>query len=164
MGADEAAILDAFGDGGGKKGIEDELFADAEEEEDIEIREEITDTFDDVTFETTAEVETFTQAVLSKLNKSKCPNATHKFIYELVKAMEKEMKIAECEALQKTLTNLLKEKRKTSAQKAMSEKKANDITKKNAKIDIHSEMNMMYGDGDDDDDYWEEEKKEEEKK
>ena len=130
--------------------------ADAEEEDEFEIREEITDTFDDVVFETTAEVETFTRAVLSKLNKSKTPNATHKFIFELVKAMEKEMKIAECEALQKTLTNLLKEKRKVAAQKVMSDKKANDITKKNAKIDVHSEMNMMYGDGDEDD-YWEEE-------
>ena len=51
------------------------------------------------------------------------PAARHKFIFELVKAMEKEMKIAECEALQKTLTNLLKEKRKVAAQKVI----ANEI-------------------------------------
>jgi len=131
------------------------------DEEEVEIREDITDTFNDVVLESTKELEDFTKAVVAKIGRGKLPSASHKFVYEMVKGVGEKLKIAECEDLQKTLTGLLKEKRKTSAQKAMADKKANDITKKHAKIDIHGEMSMLYGGADED---WEEEEEEDKDK
>merc|ERR1711904_50455 len=104
----------------------------------------------------------FQKEVFSKVTSCPAKGAVHKFLYELMKDCadgKKEdgkpwLTIADCEDLQKKLMTLLKEKRKANADKAIAEKKANDMTKKNAKIDVHSEMAMMYGG---DDDYDEEE-------
>jgi hypothetical protein len=158
--ADEDVIDDLF-DNKKRNDLEDDLFADDnDEDDDVEIQYDITDTFDDVSLDTTTAQSQFSKEVFSKIKECQAKGAVHKFLYELMKECceakeegEKNLKIADCEDLQKKLMTCLKEKRKANADKTLAEKKANDMTKKNAKIDVHSEMAMMYG-GDEE---WDEE-------
>jgi hypothetical protein len=154
--ADEDIIDDLF-DQKKRNDLEDDLFGDdKEEEDDVEIQYDITDTFDEVTLDTDTAQRQFSKEVFAKATSCPAKGAVHKFLYELMKECadgkegEKNLKIADCEELQKKLMTVLKEKRKANADKTLAEKKANDMTKKNAKIDVHSEMAMMYGGGDED--------------
>merc|ERR1719265_1698981 len=153
--ADEAVIDDLFGNKETtREDVDDELFADDDEEEDVEIRYDITDTFDEVVIDSNNALETFAADVFTKISICPTKGAQHKFLYVLLRESTDLMKIADCEALQKSFMTVLKEKRKATAAKTLAEKKANDMTKKGAKIDVHSEMAMMYGGDDyDDEDY-----------
>jgi len=154
----DADVIDDLFDQKKRDDLEDDLFADDNEDEDVEIQYDVTDLFDEVVLDTDSAQRQFSKDVFAKIKSSQAKGAVHKFLYELMKdvvaltAAEGGMKIAECEELQKKLMTILKEKRKANADKTLAEKKANDMTKKNAKIDVHSEMAMMYG-GDDDYDY-----------
>jgi len=120
----------------------------------------VIDAFDKVELKTQAHVDNLSAQCLEKINSGKAKNAGAMFLTHLFKAVEEGMDLKDLQAVDKTLTDILKLKKAEKAEANTKVAKAQNITKTSG-VNVHDEMSTVYGGGDwdewDDDDWaeWE---------
>lgn len=120
------------------------------------------DAFDAVQLATQADIEDLCRTCAEKVNSAgtKVKAPAHKLLIDSLKKLESELSLQELDALEKTLSAMLKEKKVSKTSSAAEKRKTNEKMSKNTKFNTSDEMATVYGGGYDDwdeDDDWDEE-------
>lgn len=151
--ADQRLAADLFSDCGAtsaKKQAGDSAAATASSQAAApKVQYVVHDTFEQLELKTQKDVEDLCSRCTAKINENPTlkAGAAHKFIYDLYKALEGDLKKEELEALEKTVGNMLKEKKVSKSEVDANKRKTNEKLNKNTKFNVNDEMATVYGDG-----------------
>lgn len=122
----------------------------------VEVKTVVVDAWDKLALKTQADVESLSATCLEKITGGKAKTAGPKFLTDLFKAMEAEMDLKDLQAVDKTLTEIIKLKKSEKAEANTKVAKAQTITKTSG-VNVHDELATVYGGGGGDWDEWNDE-------
>mmetsp|Transcript_47882 Transcript_47882/g.138506 ORF Transcript_47882/g.138506 Transcript_47882/m.138506 type:complete len:266 (+) Transcript_47882:126-923(+) len=117
----------------------------------------VVDAFEKVELKVQADVERLCATCVDKINKGQAKTAASKFLVDLLKNLENDLDLKELGELEKSLTEMVKQKQVEKGARLAKDNKANTKLSKTTKFNTASEWEEVYGGGDGDEEWSKEE-------
>uniref|UniRef100_A0A7S4SAT7 Eukaryotic translation initiation factor 3 30 kDa subunit n=1 Tax=Alexandrium monilatum TaxID=311494 RepID=A0A7S4SAT7_9DINO len=117
----------------------------------------VVDAFDKVELKVQADVEKLCTTCVEKLGKGQAKNSASKFLIDCLKQLEGNLDLKELGELEKSISEVVKQKQVEKGQRLAKDNKANTKLSKTTKFNASSEWEEVYGGGEGDEDWTQEE-------